>query len=376
MNEPKMMQTVNFGNTHYKVGRLGFGVMRLPLLANGKVNFELSTPMLRHAVEQGVNFLDSHHFYHNGESEEAIGKAIRGIPRNKVILQTKIGMYNGYKENDCRRLLERALKKMKTDYLDFYFTHSVNWDDHLKYGKPFLRFTEKAMKEGLVRHRGFSSHDKPENIKKLINSGEFSAVLLQYNILDRSNEEVLALAHKKGMGVEVMGPVAGGMLAFPNEKIIQYSPIKVKSTPELALKFVLANPDVHVAFSGMNTLQEVMENIAGASSSSQLSRGDVKKLDQSFEDHRKKLSGLYCTRCRYCMPCPKGVNIARIFQLYNLALVYGLAERAKKDYQALNPEERASRCIGCGECEKKCPQKISIREKLKEAEDYFTEGKR
>ena len=365
------MPSISFGKTPYKVKRLGFGVMRLPVLANGKVDFKLSTPMLRYAIEHGVNFLDSHHAYHNGESEEAIGRAIRGIPREKVILQTKIGMYNKYGEDDCRRLLGRALKKMQTDYLDFYFTHSVTLADHLKYGKPFLRFSEKAIKEGLVRHRGFSSHDKPRNIKKLILSGEFSAMLVQYNILDRSNEEVIALACEKGMGVEVMGPLAGGMLGFPNEKILEYSPIKVKSAAELALKFVLANPDVHVAFSGMNNIQQVVENIESASSASQFSRGDVKKLDQTFEAHQKKLRNLYCTRCRYCMPCPNGVNIARIFQLYNLARVYGLTERAKKDYLSLNPEERPSRCLGCGKCEEKCPQKIPIREKLKQARAYF-----
>jgi len=361
---------VNFGKTLYKVKRLGFGIMRLPVLANGKVNFKLSTPMIQYAIEHRVNFLDSHHFYHNGESEEAIGRAIQGVSRNKIILQTKIGMYNNYSEKECRRLLEQALKKMKTDYIDFYFAHSLKWEDHLKYGKLFRRFTEKALNQGLIRHRGFSSHDQPENIKKLIISGEFSAMLVQYNILDRSNEEVIALACEKGMGVEVMGPLAGGMLGFPDEKILKYSPIKVKSATELSLKFVLANPNIHVAFSGMSTLQQVAENIAGVSSASELSRKDIEKLDQTFED-RKKLLNLYCTGCRYCLPCPNKVNIPGIFRLYNLAQVYGLTKKAKKDYLALNPEERASRCLECGKCEEKCPQKIPIQQKLKQIRVYF-----
>ena len=364
------MHPIKFGKTPYKVRRLGFGVMRLPLLANGKVDFELSTPMLRYAIEHGVNFLDSHHFYHDGESEEAIGRAIQGIQRNKIILQTKIGMYNNYTEKECRRLLEQALKKMKTDYIDFYFTHSLNWESYLKHGKLFLRFTEKAINQGLIRYRGFSAHDNSENIKKLITSGEFSAMLVQYNILDRSNEEVIALACEKGLGVEVMGPLAGGMLGFPNEKIREYSPVKVKSAAELALKFVLANPNVHVALSGMNTLQQVTENIAGVLSASQLSRKDIEELDQTFED-QKKLLNLYCTGCRYCLPCPNKVNIPGIFRLYNLAQVYGLTEKEKKDYRSLNPEERASRCLECGKCEEKCPQKIPIQEKLKQVRDYF-----
>jgi len=362
----------NFGKTSYKVKRLGFGIMRLPVLTDRKVNFELSTPMIRYAIEHGVNFLDSHHFYHNGESEEAIGRAIRGVPRNNVIIQTKIGMYNNYTEKECWRLLEQALKKMRTGYIDFYLSHALKWEDHLKYGKLFRRFTEKALNRGLIRYRGFSSHDKPENIKKLITSGEFSAMLVQYNILDRSNEEVIALSCEKGMGVEVMGPLAGGMLGFPDEKILQYSPIKVKSTAELALKFVLANPNIHVALSGMNTLQQVAENIASVSSASLLSRNDIEKLDQ-ISENQKKLLNLYCTGCGYCLPCPNKVNIPGIFRLYNLAQVYGLTKKAKKDYLALNPEERASRCLECGKCEKKCPQKIPVREKLKQVRAYFEE---
>ena len=195
-------------------------------------------------------------------------------------------------------------------------------------------------------------------------------MLVQYNILDRSNEEVIALACEKGMGVEVMGPLAGGMLGFPDEKILKYSPIKVKSTAELALKFVLANPNIHVAFSGMNTLQQVAENIASVSSASQLSRKNIEKLDKTFEN-QKKLLNLYCTGCGYCLPCPNKVNIPGIFRLYNLAQVYGLTKKAKKDYLALKPEERASRCLECGKCKEKCPQKIPIQKKLKQIRAYF-----
>jgi len=366
------MDTIQFGKTPYRVSRLGFGAMRLPTLPDGKVDFELSTAMLRFAIEHGVNFIDSHHFYHNGQSEEAIGKAIKGIPRESIILQTKIGMYKNYRERNCWKLLEQALKKLGTDYLDFYFTHSLSMKSYLKYNRLFLRFTDRAINQGLVRYRGFSVHDKPENIKKFIMSGEFSAMLLQYNILDRSNEEAIALAHERGLGVEVMGPVAGGMLGLPDESILNYSPVKARSTAELALRFVLGNPNVHVAFSGMSTLQQVKENVETASGTDRLSAEDIGKLDAVFEK-RKKLLDLYCTGCGYCLPCPNKVNIPRIFRLYNLSGVYGLTERAKKDYLAMNPEEKVSSCIECGECEKKCPQKISIREKLKQARTHFEE---
>ncbi len=344
--------------------------MRLPTHPDGKVNFDLSTPLLRYAIENGINFFDSHHFYHQGQSEEAIGRAIKGIPREKLILQTKIGMYNNYKEKDCRRLLEEALKKLNTDYIDFYFTHSLNLKDYREYNKLFLKFTGKALKQGLIRHRGFSVHDRPENIREFILSEEYSAMLIQYNLIDRTNEELLHLAHEKGLGVEVMGPVAGGLLAMPNENIFRNSPVKVKTSAELALKFVLANPDIDVAVSGMSTLRQVQENVSTASAPDRLSRQDAKKLAGTFEE-RKKLLELYCTGCQYCMPCPNKVAIPAIFRFYNLAKVYGFVDRARKGYAGLKPEEKASACTECGACEPKCPQKISIRKKLKEAKSYF-----
>lgn len=365
-----MVPTRKFGKTNYRVSRLGFGAMRLPTHPDGKVNFDLSTPLIRYALENGINFFDSHHFYHNGQSEEAIGKVVKGIPRGKIILQTKIGMYNNYKEKECWYLLEKALKKMETDYIDFYFTHSLNIKDYLAYNSLFLKFTEKAIQQGLIKHRGFSAHDKVENVKKFILSGEFSAMLVQYNFIDQSNEELLTLAFEKGLGVEVMGPVGGGLLAVRNEKILKYAPAKVKNPAELALKFVLANPDVDIALSGMSTLQQAKENIATASSPAVLSRKDVKSIKEPFEN-QKKLLNLYCTGCQYCMPCPQKVNIPAIFRFYNLAEVYGFTDRAIKGYDGLKPEEKASMCKNCGKCEPKCPQKIPIRKKLQEAKSFF-----
>ncbi len=366
------MQNVRFGNTEHGSMRLGFGAMRLPTLKDGSVNFKLSTPMFKYAIEHGVNFLDSHHFYHNGQSEEAIGKAIESIPRNKIILQTKIGMYNNYTEENCWHLLENALKKMKTNYIDFYLSHSLKWQDYLKYNKLFLKFTKRAIDRGMVKYRGFSSHDTPENIKKLIETGEFYAMTVQYNLLDRKNEEVIALAHEKGMGVVVMGPVGGGTLGVPEEDILKWSPVKISNTAtaELALKFVFANPNVHVALSGMSTMEQVKENLTTVSDTKQLSSEDIAKLDEVFET-RKKLTELYCTGCQYCMPCPHKIKIPDIFRYYNNARIYGFNKIAKQGYLSLNPEERANMCQECGECESKCPQKISIQKKLKEVANYF-----
>jgi hypothetical protein len=359
-----------FGKTGYTVSRLGFGAMRLPTRPDGTVDFDLSTPLIRAALQHGVNFIDSHHFYHNGQSEEAIGRAIEGFPREKLVLQTKIGMYNNYTEQQCWKLLEEALVKMKTDYIDFYLTHSLSWDSYQKYNKLFLKFTQKALDQKLIRRIGFSVHDTAENMKKLVATGEFSAMTVQYNLFYRDSADAIALANEKGMGVVIMGPVAGGMLGGLEEEIGQFSKEKIKDTPRLALRFVLANPNVHIALSGMSTISQVEENARTVSEGSVLSREEIEALDSVFEN-RKKLLDLYCTGCRYCLPCPNKVQIPSILHYYNLARVYGVSKKAREGYFALNAEERASSCLECGECEKKCPQKIPISKRMKEIAEYF-----
>ncbi len=165
-------------------------------------------------------------------------------------------------------------------------------------------------------------------------------------------------------------PVAGGLLAIPNEKIVKHAPVNAKSYFELTLKFVLANSSVHVAFSDMSTLQQVKENVAIVSNPRKFSLAEVKKLGEIFES-QKKLLELYSTGCQYCMSCPNKVNIPAIFRLLNLTKVYGFTERAKRGCQALKPEEKASMCTECGICESRCPQKIPIRKKLKEVQVYL-----
>ncbi|MCM8821425.1 MAG: aldo/keto reductase [Candidatus Omnitrophica bacterium] len=364
------MRYREFGNTPYYVSMLGFGAMRLPHLPDGTVDFDRSTQLIKYAIEHGVNFIDSHHFYHNGQSEQAIGMAIKGFPREKLIIQTKIGMYNNYTDDQCWKLLETALKKLGTDYIDFYLTHSLRWETYLQHNRQFMNFTQKALDQKLIRYTGFSVHDSLENIKKIISTGEFSTMTVQYNILYRESEEAIALAHEKGMGVVVMGPVGGGTFGNPAEELTQWLEKKIESTASLALRFVLSNPNVSVAISGMNAIEQVIENIETVSNFVPLDSDDIKKLDAIIET-RKKLLNLYCTGCKYCMPCQHGVNIPGNFNWYNVANVYGVKKRSEEKYFSMKPEERASSCAQCGECESKCPQKIPIREKLKEVSDYF-----
>jgi len=300
-----------------------------------------------------------------------VGKALKGW-RDKVYLSTKNPIEDSSGEH-FRERLEKSLKKLDTDYIDFYHMWGINWKTYensiIAKDGP-LSAAIKAKEEGLIKHISFSFHDAPENMIRLIDTGNFETVLCQYNLLDRSNEEAIAYAHQKGLGVVIMGPVAGGRLGAPSEVIRKLIPGGVKSSAEIALRFVLANPGVSCALSGMSTIEMVEENAAVASRDSHLTKEEMERVQAAMEEN-KKLADLYCTGCNYCMPCPNGVNIPLNFQFMNYHRVYGLTEYAKSQYKAIGTHEwakgkKAEECIECGICEEKCPQKIEIRKQLRE----------
>jgi predicted aldo/keto reductase-like oxidoreductase len=203
-------------------------------------------------------------------------------------------------------------------------------------------------------------------------------MLIQYNLLDRHAEEAIAHAHEKGIGISIMGPIGGGRLVAPSEKLQSMVKGKAKSTPEIALRFVISNPNVSIALSGMNSMAMVEENCAVADNEEPLTPDErqqvIEILAQSAE-----LAKLYCTGCNYCMPCPNDVNIPECFKYMNYHRVYGLTDYARQYYRALGREgwwvkgQQASACIECGQCEEKCPQKIPIIKQLKETHETLRE---
>jgi hypothetical protein len=367
-----ILQYKEYGKTGDKVSALGFGAMRLPMV-EGHVDMELAVSIIRRALELGVNYVDSAVGYCNGESQIAVGKAIKGR-RDKLFVSTK-NHYRGESADEWQECLDQSLERIDVDYIDFYHLHGLRWEVYQKQlgsGKPIERF-RKAKDEGLIRHMCFSSHDDPENIKKLIDTGEFEGMLVQYNLLDRHNEEAIAYAHEHDMGVAIMGPVGGGRLVAPSDQI-QNMVGEAKSTPEVALRFVLSNPNVTLALSGMNSLQMVEENVATASREEPLSEQERIQVLEALEE-TKRMADLYCTGCGYCMPCPNDVDIPENFRMMNYHRMFGLTEYAKEQYKRLGKKRKrdgeiveawAEACIECGECEPKCPQNIPIREQLKE----------
>ena len=368
------MQYREFGNTGIKISALGFGAMRLPTKSvEGKtvVDHEEGVKIIRRAFELGVNYVDTAPGYCDGESEVVVGKAIKGW-RDKIYLSTKNPIEDESGEN-WRKRLESSLQKLDTDYIDFYHMWGISWDAYenkinVKNGP--MEAALKAKEEGLIRHISFSFHDAAENMFKIIDTGNFETVLCQYNLLDRSNEKAIAYAKQKGLGVVVMGPVAGGRLGAPSEAIRNLLPGKINSSVEIALRFVLANEGVGCALSGMESMENVVENVAVASNETPLTTQEVAQVNAAVEENQK-MSELYCTGCNYCMPCPHEINIPLNFQIMNYHRVYGLTDYAKGQYQSIGTVgwmkgKKAEECTECGECEPKCPQKIQIIKQLKE----------
>lgn len=368
------MQYRKFGNTGIKISALGFGAMRLPTMMVGEkevFDHEEGEKAIRRAFELGVNYVDTAPGYCNQESEIIVGKALKGW-RDKVYLSTKNPISDadgkGYRER-----LDLSLKKLDTEYIDFYHFWGIGWDKFVEMidvpGGP-LTEAYRAKEEGLIKHISFSFHGDPKDLPKLIDTGHFETVLCQYNLLDRSNEESIAYAKEKGLGVVVMGPVGGGRLGTPSDVIKELMGGKVASTAEAAIRFVLSNQDVTCALSGMGSIDMVEENVRVASNESQLSPEEVLIINASMEEN-KKLADLYCTGCNYCMPCPTSVNIPQCFKLMNYHRVYNLTDYAKNEYAKINDDnpnkgKNAAACIECGECEKKCPQNLPIIRQLKE----------
>ncbi|RCW61012.1 aldo/keto reductase [Halanaerobium sp. ST460_2HS_T2] len=369
------MQYTEFGNTGIKVSKLGFGAMRLPMIEkNGEkdVDYDRAVKMIREAIDLGVNYIDTAPYYCEKKSEIAVGKALKDGYREKVYLSTKNPIENE-SGADWRKRLEKSLEKLDTDYIDFYHMWGISWEDYqdkIDVEDGPVKAAYQAKEDGLIKHISFSFHDDAENLFKLIDTGHFETMLVQYNLLDRSNEQAIKYAQDKGMGVVVMGPVGGGRLGAPSTKLDKLMDSST-STVETALRFVFSNQNVNIALSGMENIDMVRQNVEIASNPDPLSREELADVKAMLEQNQK-LADLYCTGCEYCLPCPQGVKIPKVFELMNYHRVYDLTTYARDEYKKLiesdkEDEMAADACVECGICEEKCPQNIEIIKQLQES---------
>ena len=375
------MQYRPYGNTGLTVSALGFGAMRLPSLPSGVCDYDQSVPMLQHGIDLGINYIDTAWGYIGGTSEVAVGKAVKAYDREKLVISSKIPIsgLNGYQYRKER--LDVQLQRLDMDYVDIMHFHNMSWEvwqENALGEDGCLAAARKAQQEGLIRHIAFSSHDTPANVEKLVATGEFDGITLQYNFLDRRMEKAIQMANAQGMGTVIMGPVGGGRLSMwdPGE-LRDMIPGSVTSAPDIAIRWVLSNPTVTVALSGMNTMEMIDENIASASRETPFSAAELEAVDGMLTK-LNAFSDLYCTGCGYCMPCPNGLDIPGNFLLMTYHQVYGMRDYAKAQYARMANGDRvwlqgttisgkiASECIRCGECEPKCPQNIPIMDQLEE----------
>jgi len=360
-----------YGKTGIKISSLGFGGMRFPQ------SDEETTILVRKAIDNGINYIDTAYGY--GESERKLGLALQEGYRDKVYISTKNPLWEGQTIEEWEKRLETSLERMQTDHIDFYnIIHSMEYKQY----EEFLlkdKNLEKILKyrdQGVFKHVVFSTHDTPGNVIKIIDTGLFEGVTIQYNIMNRDYEDAIAYAHEKGLGVVVMGPVAGGILGVSGEKGFAGRLRGQAATAELAVRFVLSNPNVTCALSGMSDEKMLFENIETVSKDPKLSQEELDNVISVAKD-LKDLSNLYCTGCRYCMPCPNDVDIPGCFGAYNVANVYGAVDAAKGSYGWIKTvtgskkDNSASNCIQCGVCMDKCPQKINIIKQLEEVNNYF-----
>ena len=342
--------------------------MRLPMVGTGeaaRVNRDLAIPMIHRAFAGGVNYIDTAVGYCNQDSQRTVGEALVGW-RDKIIVSTKNPNY-GVDEREWWTNLENSLDRLRVNSIDIYNHHGINWRSYEEHVAPRLsQWMRKAKDQGLIKHICTSFHDDAAALRRIIETGYVDVITLQFNLLDRKLEAGIEYAHERGIGIVVMGPVGGGRLGVRNELFEKLAP-GIKRVPELALRFVLSNPHVSVALSGMSTLEQVEENLVCASDPIALTAPDEQQI-RTHLARLQKMADLYCTSCRYCLPCKHGVDIPGIFEQYNLGRVYGLWEHARRSYRWLiDGKKSADYCAECGECEAQCPQHIPIRDQLKEA---------
>ncbi len=379
------MQYRKFGKLDWKVSALGFGCMRLPTLGGDNANIDEpeATRMVHTAIEHGVNYLDTAYPYHGGNSERFVGRMLKDRYRQKVRLATKLPCWKVEAAGDFDQLLDEQLQKLQTERIDFYLLHGLNgerWPKMRDLG--VLERAEKAVADGRIGHLGFSFHDKFPVFQEIVDAHDWTFCQIQYNYMDIENQagvKGLRYAASKGLAVVIMEPLLGGKLVTPPPPVQAiWDTAPLRWTPaNWALQWLWNQPEVSVVLSGMSTMQQVEENTASASASgvNMLAEPSLALFDQ-VRGRYNELCPIPCTGCEYCLPCPNGVAIPRVFAAYNEGMMYDKPDVMRKWYkQWISAENQASACLECLECEDKCPQNIPISEWMSVVHQVLAEGK-
>lgn len=353
-----------------EISLLGFGCMRFPLLEDGKIDEIEAEKMIDKAISEGVNYIDTAYPYHNGDSEPFVGKVLSKYDRSTFYLATKLPCWEIKSVEDAKRIFDQQLERLGQEYVDFYLLHALNrarFNEMKELG--IVEFCEKLKEEGKIRYLGFSFHDDYDAFEEILTYRDWDFCQIQYNYMDteeQAGDKGYDLTVKLDIPVIIMEPIKGGSLAELPEDI---TAIFKKEDPKAsvaswALRFVASRKNVKTVLSGMSTYDQVLDNLDTFASFKALTPKEEAVVERVATTIKSRVKN-GCTACRYCMPCPAGVDIPKNFAIWNQHAMYGNDGHANWAYfKNFSEENRADRCISCGKCETVCPQKIRIREDL------------
>ncbi|MDR0913160.1 MAG: aldo/keto reductase [Methanobrevibacter sp.] len=367
--------------TGEELSLLGYGCMRYPR-KNGRIDYKRTKNQIIFAIENGVNYFDTAYMYPG--SEEVLGKVLAHNYKDKtyrdyVKIASKLPMLSVKNRPQMDEIFKKELKRLKTDFIDYYYLHSLNLNQWKTLKNELICFLNDLKKNGSIKNVGFSFHGNLKDFKEIIDDYDWDCVMIQYNYLDenyQAGSKGLDYAYDKGLAIVIMEPLRGGTLAnkLPKEGIKLINSFPIKRTPaQWAFSWVMNNPKVHTVLSGMNKESEITENIATASAinnngnnngNNNLFDDDENNLINSLKEEFNKNIVVNCTSCGYCLPCPQGVDIPTAFSSLNDKTIFSGIDSLKALIQYLNinlgNDSLASNCTKCRICESKCPQHINI----------------
>lgn len=353
-----------------RVSLLGYGCMRFPTDAAGNIDEARAEALLLRAYEAGINYFDTAWPYHSGKSEPFVGKVMSKLPRDSFYLATKLPIWAIDSLDKAREIFDTQLEHLHSEYVDYYLLHALDeekWEKCLKLG--IVDFLVEQKRLGRIRKLGFSFHAPYAVFNRIIDHRRWDFCQIQLNYMDTEHQaglQGLAYAEAKGIPCVIMEPVKGGTLASLPE--YASAPLKAaapqSSIASWAFRYLAGFDNVRVILSGMSSEEQLEDNLGTFSPYIPLSDHEKVALDEAIAALKSRPNN-GCTRCKYCMPCASGVEIPRIFSIWNEYQRYQNDAMAAKDYKDIRPYGRAQCCIRCGKCEAACPQKIKIRDELK-----------
>lgn len=368
------MEKRKLENLGIETSLLGFGCMRFPVTAEGKIDEPEAERMLDKAIAAGVNYIDTAYPYHNGDSEPFVGRVLKKYDRHSFYLATKLPCWNVSKKEDAERIFEEQLTRLQTDYIDFYLMHALSGDSFRKMAElGVVEVLERLKAEGRIKYLGFSFHDSYEAFEEILCYRDWDFCQIQLNYMDAESQAGLKgyrLTEERNVPLVIMEPVKGGSLAaFAEDITRKFRALDPEaSVASYALRWVGSLPNVKVVLSGMSTMEQVEDNLKTFTDFRSLLDEETKTIDDIVALIRSRVQN-GCTACRYCMPCPAGVDIPGNFRVWNTYHMYQNYNMVKNSWEKnLGDEKQAKNCIKCGKCEKACPQKLHIREDLEKVQ--------